>query len=789
MRIADTNSSVEGIDRGRSRYKLLGVSGVLVVLCGTLASTLALAQQADNTTLEEVVVTAERRESTVQKTPISMTALSGEQLQQQGIGNIEKLIQEVPGISFTGGGPGQEQLQMRGLNASGGSSPTVGFYLDDVPLTPPGTAQNGKAVIDPDLYDLARVEVLRGPQGTLYGSGSMGGTLRLLTNQPDLTALSATTQLLGSGTQGGGANYGESAMVNLPLIDDKVALRVTETYKYTSGWIDRIVEDPFPLPIATPGCPFYGCVRGNVLAAPVIADHPGANDEQLYNVRAAILIKPVDGLTLTPSAFYQRINMGGESTYDSDPGTLAHYQPVDVAEPFSDWIGIYSFVGKYELPGVQFTSATSDWNRREIQDQDFSELSQALFFAPSFYPPTGVGGQTLNERDVSKQFSEEFRINSTGADRLTWLVGAFYSRFNSVMFQLADSPAFENIGLSPNIAHQFQNFRIDQTAAFGETTFAFTNQFKLTTGIRWYSYSSSVDVTQSGVASASGGPQLTTYVTASNSGFNPKVNFAWLPTDDLTVYTTAAKGFRPGGPNTPIPENGTVNCLPGLLALGLKGEPSQYGPDSVWSYELGEKARLFGDRVSVNSAIYYEKWSDVQQGVNPPCGFDFTANATNADVYGGEIEIQAKITPKLSLDISGGYTHAALAENSEATGQMKGQRIQNVPTGTQSTALVYTQPIGDGLEFTGRVTDQYVGPSTDLTYTLNQLPGYALVNTRFSVGTGKWTAALFVDNLLDKHAMLANANSLTENTPLYNRIVTNQPRTVGLNVDYRFGSR
>src|ERR1700676_2058099 len=214
--------------------------------------------------LEEILVTAEKRESTVQRTPISITAISGADLQAQGISDLQSVAQQVPGVSFKTSGPGQTEFEMRGLTSTGGESPTVGFYLDETALTPPAMAQNGKVVIDPNLFDLNRIEVLRGPQGTLYGSGSMGGTIKLVTNQPDTKNFSAAVEGVGSGTDGGGFNHTENGMLNIPIAQDLAALRLVVTDKYIQGWIDRDVVNPFPLEIDN------STKRGNVAAAPII---------------------------------------------------------------------------------------------------------------------------------------------------------------------------------------------------------------------------------------------------------------------------------------------------------------------------------------------------------------------------------------------------------------------------------------------------------------------------------------------------------------------------------------
>ena len=299
----------------------LRYSALYSIVFGALSWTLTISQNAAAQTaplasgaliatipnqVDEVVVTAEKRDTTVQRAPLSITALRGSDLVQAGITNLTSLAQQVPGVSFKTGGPGQTEFEMRGLNSAGGNSPTVGFYLDETPLTSFAYATAGKVVIDPDLYDLSRVEVLRGPQGTLYGSGSMGGTIRLLTNQPTFNDFHASAQLVTSGTEGGGLNGGGSGMVNIPLVTDKAALCIVGTDKSTSGWIDRVVEDNFPLPIND------GLTRGNVLSAPVTQKTDDVNWVHLQGARVELLLKPTDRLTITPSVFVQKINSGGQ---------------------------------------------------------------------------------------------------------------------------------------------------------------------------------------------------------------------------------------------------------------------------------------------------------------------------------------------------------------------------------------------------------------------------------------------------------------------------------------------
>src|SRR6266478_6520915 len=264
--------------------RALAALGCCTALTGTVWAQLAPPSQE----LQEIVVTAEKRESTVQKTPISITAISGADLQASGLSDFTSVAQQVPGVSFKTSGPGQTEFEMRGLTSTGGESPTVGFYLDDAVLTPAAMAQNGKTVIDPSLFDLNRVEVLRGPQGTLYGAGSMGGTIKLVTNQPDPRAFASNLEVIGSGTSGGGFNHTENLMLNVPLLQDVVALRLVGTDKRIDGWIDLVVLSPFPIEVNN------STARGNVAAAPAVALFPRSNLEELRGGRASLLAQPND---------------------------------------------------------------------------------------------------------------------------------------------------------------------------------------------------------------------------------------------------------------------------------------------------------------------------------------------------------------------------------------------------------------------------------------------------------------------------------------------------------------
>jgi iron complex outermembrane receptor protein len=744
---------------------------------------------ASATVLEEVVVTAEKRTSTVQKTPISLTAITGSDLQAQGVSDMLTVAQQVPGISFKTSGPGQTEFEMRGLTSTGGESPTVGFYLDDAALTPAAMAQNGKTVIDPNLFDLNRIEVLRGPQGTLYGAGSMCGTIKLVTNQPDPHNFAANAELNGSDTtSGGGFSHTENVMLNLPLGSDVAALRLVGTDKYVKGWIDRDVLNPFPVEVNN------STARGDVANAPVATSIHHSNSETLRGGRATLLVQPTQNFSVTLGVLRQTLKQDGPNTIDSPPANEVHYQPFDVAEPFSDVFNLYSMTVKYDAAAFQMVSATAYWDRQQNQTQDISEAMQfyigGFFGPPAVWPFSasgtvteagntwfGLGAGTISEDDYTRQFSEELRFASTGDGPLQWLVGGYYSSFGATSHVYSFYPntadGFNGDFGTTNLADNHRKVDIDQYAAFGELSYLFASHWKGTVGARYYTYHSNSVTSVSGVSA--NGTSNPLHGLAANSGVTPKLNLAYIPDDNTTLYGTISKGFRPGGPNSPIP----VPPCPSAA-------PTQFGPDSVWNYELGEKMRFLNDRVSVNGAVYYEDWSNVQQQVAPGCGFKFTANAGRATVYGAELEVAVVLAPGFVLSQNVGYTDAKNSTTVPLAGVVSGQRLLDVPKVTANTSLSYRQAVGDGLNLVARLNNRYVDSIQDITFTRNTLPSYDIVDARVGVDSGVWSASLYADNLTNKMVLLSDTGALSANIPILNRIATNQPRTVGVDLTYRF---
>ncbi|HMK86885.1 MAG TPA: TonB-dependent receptor, partial [Steroidobacteraceae bacterium] len=706
--------------------------------------------------------------------------------QQAGIQGADALAREVPGLSQRYASPGLTEFEARGLASNGGASPTVGFYLDEVPLSPPALSQSGKVVIDPNLYDVNRIEVLRGPQGTLYGSGSMGGTIKIVTNQPQLNTFEGSAQVTGSYTEGGHGNGAGNVMLNIPL-GDVFALRVVAGDAYRSGWINEVVLNPFPL---------FDWNKQTILSAPVQSVIPDVNSMRLYGGRVSLLFKPNDDLSVTAMAFTQTLEMGGYDLFDSPPGTPYenHYEGFPLTEPINDKSEVFALTVVANLQFAQLTSATSYFERVAEQVQDASEsiyLSNGGPAGPPFVPIP------YYEWDPSHQISQEIRLASTGNGPLQWVAGGFYSLLTSAWNEQSSNPTIGAYNPDDVYFQSNNPYHLKQWALFADGTYKITDAWKLAVGARYYSYDSNIGEKEWGYDGLTPTEPATFKVTEqSNRGGNPRVNLSYEPTSDLNTYVTAARGFRPGGANIYFPPySEPPHCLPGT--------PIQFGPDSVWNYEVGEKARLFDNWLQINSDFYYINWKGVQQSVLLLCGYEANVNAGNGHSYGPEVEVNAKLSPNWSVSANGTYTDARITS---PTALYKSlifagpglsycggatnctTPILNVPRTGAGLTLIYTTPIGPDYKFIARLADTFVGPSTDEAYFFGlSLPSYNLVNTRFTLAHDPWSANFFVDNLANKIAIVsANNTSFQFNIPEVIRYSTVQPRTFGMQLNYKF---
>jgi len=832
--------------------------------------------------LAEVEITAEKRVETVQETPISVSALTATDLETKNILTLEDVARSVPGVSMRTAGPGQTEYEMRGLTSAGGSTATVGFYIDETPLSASAVALNGRTVIDPDLYDLNHVEVLRGPQGTLYGAGSMGGTIKLVTNQPQLDKWAGSTDVQGSYTDSGGSwNGGVSAMLNIPM-GDIVALRMVGTARYVSGWVDRFIYgDSFPYPTGlygTPGtpslCVYYYCNRGDFSGLTPEKVVTGSNLERFESARAALLVKPTDKLSITFNGMYQKIDADGYNVYQAtgtdpnpNPSPPGIYQPYDQPEPYYDQFKMVSMNLVWDLGPTTMTLAPAYWQRFVYQSQDSTEALQNINNLTQFI-------QTLYvETDPTTQDSVELRFASNGEHRFQWQVGGYGADLHSGYVTYNQDPAYatavgcpfgpSNLGghcpqtwthaplpydpnsnlcnlstgdepcninsyLSfPNAAAPPYPNRVaanpmgivfndnnpnvmKQWAIFGEASYKLLNDLKLTAGIRYFKYTIENHADQAGVGTQSLNQDPTILdISQNGSAVLPKLNLSYTPTPDLTVYGTIAKGSRPGGANLPIPiptiqqleaNPSAYNCnvplanqlnpsLPVPAGAYLSQQPT-FGPDYVWSYELGEKARFADQRFVVNADYYYITWKSIQQVVSLTCGYPYNTNAGNAKAYGPELETATRITEHWMFDLSAAYTTAKITDPTEAaqeSGFYPGIPIINVPRYTVISSLDYQVTINGRLNGVFHLADSLIGPINDQAYYREQLPSHNLLDARAGVTAERWGAYFFGTNLTNKVAALTINNTVFAwQQPTITRVSTNQPRTLGLELTYTF---
>jgi iron complex outermembrane receptor protein len=797
--------------------------------------------------LAEVVVTAEKRTTTVQETAASITAVSAAEIEDRGIVDFNSLAQSVPGIAMRTSGPGQTEFEMRGLNSAGGNTSMVGFYLDETPLSSPASAQLGKEEIDPTLYDLNRVEVLRGPQGTLYGSSSMGGTVKLVPNAPQLGTFAASGQTDVSYTGSGGSiNEKLDGMVNLPL-GDTAALRVVATQLSNSGWISRnVFADGAPVDTGS----FENGTNARPAGFynyPLLEQINGANTTTISSVRASILWKPLDNLSITPMVMWQLTNqaapdavdVNGNPTHPSVPSTLAHWEIYDSPEPQRDRFTLGSLKIEYQLPGFTITSATANWNRNTLVSQDSTEENNLPFGFPQYdfgcgpagcaTEPLGIGpsgpapnGPSVTEKDYTGQFTEELRATSTGTGPFQWILGYFYQDLYSEWDEWAIAPQATPIFGGPNLYVDHQPQVITQNSEFGEASWAFTSALKGTVGLRHYEYSLGQTNSEYGVFTVIGNGTTEAYNTAASSkasGTDPKFDLSYNLDKDILLYATAAKGFRLGGVNQPIPvgvppnPNGAVvgnecslqqklllihasQCFVGPQEGLLLQAPATFSSDSVWNYEIGEKSAFFDHRLIANVSAYYERWKNPQIATNL-AGFGITANGGDARIYGLEAEMQALLSREWTLGANIGYTNAQFTEASAITGYPSGYNVPDIPDVTASVTLRWKHPLTGDLSLIGALEGDYVGARTDAPYgesitlininnLLIHLPAYGFANLRLGVEGGQWTASLYVNNLTNKEAILDPQPQIDLQSNAFVRYLVSRPITAGLNLTYKF---
>ncbi len=736
----------------------------------------ATAAQSGPAALDDIIVTAEKRSESLEKVPLSIVAYGSEALSETGVQDFSSLAARIPGVSLNSAGPGRSSYSIRGIASTGGNSPTTGFYVDETPILPSG-GDGANASIDPDLFDLARVEVLRGPQGTLYGASSMGGTIRLITNQPNLAKEEGAVKVEGSGTEHGGGNVRVDGMVNIPLIADRAALRVVATYKDFSGFIDREIGVWAPNPGADPPYPVSPAQPSSVIR--------DVNTEKVFSVRSLLKIAVSDAFTVTPSVWIQDLQAGGPPDYDvptgQSGGPLIQARPFDVSEAYSDRFVLGNLTLNYDLGFGSLVSSTSYMHRQETTPDDQTEALEDNIPQGQFVP--GVYAPIVTTRELTEEL--RFSFNPAGW-ALSGVTGAYFNNANRHYYVnfltpnyaelFSDSPSSAPyLPLSDVNYSQHGDYSPKQSAVFAELNYAITSRWKAAAGVRWYDLEYTAVRYEDGWSN--GGPSLSTGA-AKNTGFAPKAELSYQATDDQLYYASASKGVRPGGVNTS-----------NLAEKGCGQDYGQYDPDSLWNYELGAKTRWLDGALTVNGAAYYIKWSGVQQGRTLPCSYQITENAGSAVVHGAELEVEGQLGSHLRLGAGVGYTKAVLAADAPSLDGVEGQQLENVPrwNGNASAKYVFIPLAGyDGFL---RADGQYVGesyPDFDRTDPATFQRAYALLDMRAGLVHGPWEVNVFLDNVLDKQAALSRFITDNYDASTRSRIFTNRPRTAGASLEWKF---
>jgi outer membrane receptor protein involved in Fe transport len=692
--------------------------------------------------LEEVLVTATKREESVQSVPMSITAITAVQLEQAHVQDFEDIARMVPNLSYAAAGSQTgRRYALRGIYGDN----TVGFYLDDLPIP---------ANLDPRVVDLDRIEVLRGPQGTLFGARSMGGTIRMITNVPDQKKLSGEVSIDGSTLEGGTSGYQVNGTANIPLIDDVAALRATAYTGRDGAFINREFPDP---------------------NNPASLDRRKVGGDNFIGGSISALFKITDRLSIRATVLGQRDSYDGYRLSDYTPATLRQLRPFDVPE--SDrrpWL-YTGLTVKYDTAIGNFTSATSYFHSNEDTSEDASEQIGSLFGVPPL--PTSV-----LFRSPEHQFTEEFRFASTFPGPVQFVGGVYFNKSRGGYTQLINSPGLDAasggafgtdlVYGGASVTHQ------DEVAPFGELTYHIATAWSITGGFR-YSWITSRSFTYSqGIASDA---TIPVNLSAKEHAAVPKVAVQYQPSKDLNVYALAAKGYRPGGPQV-VPSE--TFCAADYLASGLTPDDLRtFKSDNLWNYEAGIKSGLFDHKLRLNAAAFWIDWQRIQQTAEFKCGSFFTANAGAARSRG--VELQFETSPINHLDLQGGlgYTDAVITKSAPFLSTRVGDPIQNVAPWTAFLSASYYYPISSVLDGYFRVDGNYVGKSHSATndpINPRVRDPYTLVNLRTGITVHTFELALYVENLGNVHANLGDNNSYSIELPGRPRWMVNPPRTIGL---------
>ena len=738
------------------------VSAVLVLIGIPAAVAQTQAQGAEQggvlNMLSEVVVTAQKRTERLQDVPVSVSVIQGPTLEQMQATQLEDWAGFVPGLTVaSAGAPGETFVMLDGVAPISAAS-EVGMYVNDTPVGTSSSFQGGNGfTLDLMPYDLDRVEVLRGPQGTLYGASTMGGLIKYVLAAPDLTQLSGRVggDLFGvqnAGSLGGGAR-GE---INLPLITDRLAIRVSGYDENTPGFIDN----------ATTGAR---------------ADNP------LHQTggRVALLWKPADDLSIELEAIYQDNHADNQSivalnfdTAEPLHGALSNINTLP--EPYTQKLELYDATVKWDLHWAQLTSVTSYQTFANDTVQDLTN-----YLGP-FLGLFGAASSDLHEDYRLGKFAQELRLSAPVGQRFNWLAGAFYTHetgANNEVISAYDPSRTLVPGVNP-LEFVALPSSYKEYAFFGNATYHFTDWFDLTAGVR-YAHNTQSFVEREGGALVNPADPTSAALTVPGSSAEGVTTYSVSPSvhlsKDTMLYARIASGYQPGGPNLVLP--------------GVTGLPSQFESSRLTDYQLGLKSTFLDGRATVDASAFYIDWSKIQ--VSVLIG-DQSAIANAAKARSEGLDLSAHYSPFNNLTFGANltYTDAILTQSVPSIGAADGARLPYVPLWSGALTLDYSHPLsaawqafaGGSWRYTGARYSDVEGSTSNGELQGVQVKSYGDVDLHLGAKRRDLTLKLFVKNLADKRAYLAPANYFYDatGTPIDIKAPVLQPRTAGLSVDYSF---
>jgi len=744
---------------------------ILAAAIGLAVASTASAQ------IEEVLVTASKRVENLQEVPMSISAIQGDTIERIGATDFTDIATSVPSLSLRSSGPGRTKLNIRGISAATGVASTVSFYVDEMPVSTISSGSStsfAQAIVDPKMFDLERVEVLRGPQGTLYGSSSMGGTVRLITRKPVMEEFEGKVAAELSSTKDGGLNKTYNAMINTP-ISDNAALRVVGSFTDDDGYIDRV-----------------NSVTNETFAEDV-------NNEETVSLRATLRVDLGEDTYIQPAVFKQKTSMEGKPNVDGPVSMTEQFAEFDAPEPFDDEFTMLNVTLGHDFGFASLLVSASQLDREFTNVEDITGAFALLPF------PAATDSAYSDELVELDDNTIEVRLSSNGDSALSWIVGAYQKDAESDAGYRMQRGWQDVTDFGLANTQKFQKY--EETAFFGEVSYELTDKLAVLVGLRSLDYDYRSREENWGWAFNGDQDQAAANVRdekLSGDELNSKLTVTYNINDDTQVYGTISDGTRPGGVNRVIPRSTDpaqsvgFACNNDLIALGVD-DPGIYEGDKVKNTEIGVKS-MIGDNIRLNGAVYRVKWQDLQQVVTTSavCGNNFTANIGEAESTGLELDFTASISANLNVSAGLGYINAEFKDDVPSAGIESGDSLADVPELTYNISVDYVIPAASG-EYFVVGTYNYVDETLEIPGTSNTdvsgngidsgnvRPDYGLLNLRAGYTSSEgWEALVFVDNVTDEEAIYGYNDAIAFTFPVTDPTVRNRPRTVGASISYSF---